>query len=63
MLKIIFGTVLNIKDFVTEQDIFSELFSNDNNFVSSEANDRQTPQPVSTIYLVYNLLPTRYFIK
>ncbi|CAB3225463.1 unnamed protein product [Arctia plantaginis] len=32
----------------TQQDIFSELYTNDNNFLSSEANDRQTPQPEAT---------------
>lgn len=31
----------------TEQEVFSDSFTNDNNFLNSEANDRHTPQPVS----------------
>lgn len=33
--------------FVTEQDIFSEIDSNDSQYVSGESSERQTPQPVS----------------
>ncbi|XP_075990810.1 eukaryotic translation initiation factor 4 gamma 3-like isoform X2 [Anticarsia gemmatalis] len=32
----------------TQQDIFSDYYTNDNSFLNSEANDRQTPQPEAT---------------
>ncbi|XP_035458078.1 eukaryotic translation initiation factor 4 gamma 3 isoform X3 [Spodoptera frugiperda] len=32
----------------TKQDIFSDLYTNDSNYISNEANDRHTPQPEPT---------------
>lgn len=44
--------ILNKNIIFAEQEVFSDSFTNDNNFLNSEANDRHTPQPVSTDVLV-----------
>lgn len=37
----------NIFILLAEQDIFSDLYTNDSQYLSGDSNERQTPQPVS----------------
>lgn len=37
-----------------EQDIFSELYSSDSQYISGDSSERQTPQPVSISLVIQN---------
>lgn len=39
---------------LAEQDIFSELYTNDSQYISGDSSERQTPQPVSIFSILYH---------